>query len=155
MTVATELVIIVVLVFLNALFVAAEISLVTVRKSRIQQLESEGNQKAVRVRRVTERPQRFLAVIQVGIQFTAFLAAAFAGSSLSDEVGDLLAPLLGASANAIALIGVTLILTLFTILFGELVPKTIALAHAEAFAMLFAGPIDLMGRILSPLVRFQ
>lgn len=154
MTVATELVIIVVLVFLNALFVAAEISLVTVRKSRIQQLESEGNQKAVRVRRVTERPQRFLAVIQVGIQFTAFLAAAFAGSSLSDEVGDLLAPLLGASANAIALIGVTLILTLFTILFGELVPKTIALAHAEAFAMLFAGPIDLMGRILSPLVRF-
>ena len=84
-----------------------------------------------------EDPGRFLAVIQIGINFLGFLASAFAAVSLVDGLSDWLItfePLQGV-ASAIALIVVTSVLTLFTIIFGELVPKQIALAHAERVAM--------------------
>jgi putative hemolysin len=73
-----ELAIIVLLVLLNGIFVAAEIALVTIRRSRVEQLIDEGNRGAIRVRRLVDEPGRFLAVIQLGITFIGFLASAFA-----------------------------------------------------------------------------
>ncbi|HEX7223838.1 MAG TPA: CNNM domain-containing protein, partial [Candidatus Limnocylindrales bacterium] len=90
---ALELLIIALLIFLNAVFVAAEIALVTVRRTRIDQLIDEGRRGAVRVRELTAQPGRFLAVIQLGITFIGFLAAAFAGASLADGLVTLFAPL--------------------------------------------------------------
>ena len=81
-----EILVIVVLILLNAVFVAAEIALVTVRRTRIEQLIDEGRRGAERVRRLTAQPGRFLAVIQLGITFIGFLAAAFAGASMADEL---------------------------------------------------------------------
>jgi putative hemolysin len=121
----SELVIIVVLVLLNAVFVAAEIAVVTVRRTRLQQLADEGNRAARRVQRLSTNPGRFLATIQVGITFIGFLAAAFAGAGiatrLADSIDDIEA--VRVQAPVIALLAVTAVLSLFTIVVGELVPK--------------------------------
>jgi putative hemolysin len=152
--VAWELIVILVLVALNGVFVAAEIALVSIRRSRVEQLVEEGRRGAHRVRALTSDPGRFLAVVQIGVTFIGFLAAAFAGVNLSQPLADvLIAAGLGAdTAGAIALIIVTVIVSLVTIVFGELVPKTLALAHPEGFATGLAVPIDLLGRLLHPLV---
>jgi putative hemolysin len=147
-----EILIIAVLVVLNGLFVAAELALVTVRRSRLQQLSEEGRPGARRVMRLVEHPGRFLAVIQLGITFIGFLAAAFAGASIANNLAVALEPALGGAAHAIALVLVTLVVSLITIVFGELVPKTWALAHAERIALLSAGSVEVLGRVLAPIV---
>jgi magnesium and cobalt exporter, CNNM family len=149
-----EIGVIALLIALNGLFVAAEIALVTVRRSRIRQLSEEGDQRAQRVEGMKERPGRLLATIQLGITFIGFLAAAFAGASIAGGLADWLRDIgpLSASADVLALLIVTLVVSLVTIVFGELVPKTLALAHAERYALALARPIEVLGAVLAPLV---
>ena len=149
-----ELAIIVLLVLLNGVFVAAEIALVSLRPSRVEQLVDEGRRGAGRVRRLTSDPGRFLAVIQLAITFIGFLASAFAGVSLAARLSELFVSMgMGADlAGALGLLLVTILLSLFTIVFGELVPKSLALAHPEAFSLALARPVDLIGRVFRPLV---
>jgi putative hemolysin len=151
---ALELLIIALLIFLNAVFVAAEIALVTVRRTRIDQLIDEGRRGAVRVRELTAQPGRFLAVIQLGITFIGFLAAAFAGASLADGLVRLFEgiPAVAPYASVLGLLIVTALLSFVTIVFGELVPKTLALARPERYALLLAAPVDVIGRVLRPIV---
>jgi putative hemolysin len=151
-----ELLIIGVLIGLNGVFVAAEIALVTVRRTRLDQLVGEGSRSARRARDVVADPARFLAVIQLGITFIGFLASAYAAVSLTlalertfDKI-ELVAPY----SEALALVIVTAVLSIVTIIFGELVPKSFALRNTERFALLLAGPIDIIGRILGPVVWF-
>jgi putative hemolysin len=148
-----ELLVIGVLVVLNGIFVAAEIALVTVRRSRIRQLSEEGDVRARRVARMIERPSGLLATIQIGVTFVGFLAAAFAGASVAGALADWFREIgLAGSADILALLVVTLLVSLVTIVFGELVPKTLALAHAERFALALSRPVELMGRLLAPVV---
>ena len=149
-----EILIIALLILINALFVAAEFALVRVRRTRIEQLVEEGSRGARRVERLVSQPGRFLAVIQIGVTFVGFLSAAFAGVTIVDDLTRTLAtiPLIAPQAELIALLVVTSLVSLFTIVFGELVPKAIALAHAERLALIFAVPIDVIGRLLAPLV---
>ncbi len=149
-----ELLVIIVLILVNAVFVAAEIALVTVRRTRIDQLAEEGRRGAVRVRQLIAQPGRFLAVIQLGITFVGFTAAAFAGVSLTEQLKLVLEgiPAIKPYAGVIALLVVTALLSFVTIVFGELVPKTLALAHPERYALLLGGPVELMGRVLRPIV---
>jgi putative hemolysin len=151
-----EIVVIGVLVVLNGVFVAAEIALVTVRRSRIRQLSEEGDGRARRVARMTEHPSRLLATIQIGITFIGFLAAAFAGASMAGHLADGLRSIgpLESSADVLALLIVTLIVSLVTIVFGELVPKTLALRHAERYALALARPVEILGALLAPVVWF-
>jgi putative hemolysin len=151
-----ELLVIALLILLNGIFVAAEIALISIRRSRVEQLVDEGSRGARRVRRLIDEPGRFLAVIQLGITFVGFLASAFAAVSL---VAGLAAVLQSAGfpadyAGATALIAVTILLSLFTIVFGELVPKTLALAHPDRFALTLARPVDVLARLLGPIVAF-
>ena len=149
-----ELAVIVILVLGVGVFASTEIALVTLRRSRIQQLVDEGHGAAVRVQRLKANPGRFLAVIQIGINFLGFLASAFAAGSLVAGMADWLAtfgPLRNA-AEGIALVLITTLLTLFTIIFGELVPKQIGLAHAERVAMSTSRLLELLGTIFGPLV---
>ncbi len=149
-----EIVVIALLIALNGLFVAAEIALVTVRRSRMRQLSDEGDRRAKRVARMTERPGGLLATIQLGITFIGFLAAAFAGASIAKGLAEWLRDIgpLSTSADVLALLIVTLVVSLVTIVFGELVPKTLALAHAERYALAFARPVEVLGVILGPVV---
>ncbi len=150
-----ELLIIAVLIGLNGVFVAAEIALVTVRRSRIRQLSDEGDRRAKRVARMTQKPAGLLATIQLGITFIGFLAAAFAGASIAGHIADGLQEIgLSASADIVALLIVTLMVSLVTIVFGELVPKTLALAHAERYALTLSRPVEVLGRVLGPVVWF-
>src|SRR6476661_8146966 len=121
-----ELLVIVLLTLLEGFFVAAEIALVSVRRSRIDQLVDEDRAGARRVRRLLDEPGRFLAVSQLGLTLIGFFASAYAAVSLSDHLSGLLA---GAgidrgTATGIALLVVTVLLALFTFVFAELVPKT-------------------------------
>src|SRR6476660_7450928 len=151
-----QIVVIVLLTLLEGVFVSAEIALVTMRRSRIDQLVEEGNRSAKRVKRLISDPGRFLAVTQIGLTFLGFLASAYAAVNLTQSLESLFAGsgigVLVTSAGALALIIVTLLLSLFTIVFGELVPKSLALAHTERFALRLSGFITVMLRVLGPLV---
>jgi putative hemolysin len=149
-----ELLVIAVLIALNGVLVAGEIALISVRRSRLQQLIEEGHRGARRVERLTSEPSRFLAVLQLCVTFVGFLAAAFAGQSTADTLKVWLEqfPALHAQAGVISLLVVTLGVAVFTVIFGELLPKTLALAHAERFALLFARPVEILGGVFKPVV---
>ena len=150
-----EILFLVVLTLLEGFFVAAEIALVSIRRSRVEQLVEEKRPGARRVQRLLMDPGRFLAVSQLGLTVIGFLASAFAAVSLSQGLARQLeaAGVSASTADGLALLIVTVLLALFTIVFAELVPKTLALAHPERFALTLSAPLDVLGRILSPLVR--
>jgi putative hemolysin len=147
-----ELLVIVLLTLLEGFFVAGEIALVSIRRSRVEQLVDEGRPGARRVRRLLDEPGRFLAVSQLGLTVIGFFASAYAAVSLVESLKGLIAPIAGNSAEGIALVIVTILLALFTIVFAELVPKTLALANAERVAIALSLPIDFLARALSPLI---
>jgi putative hemolysin len=150
-----EVLIVVGLTLLASIFVAAEIALVSVRRSRVDQMVEENRRGAARVKRLIENPGRFLAVIQVAITFIGFLSSAVAAVSLSGGLADLIRQVtwLAASADAISLVIVTALVALFSIVVGELTPKALALAYPDRASLLLAGPVDLLGTLLTPLVR--
>jgi len=149
-----QIVFLVVLTLFEGVFVAAEIALVSIRRSRVEQLVDEERPGARRVQKLLLEPGRFLAVSQLGLTVIGFLASAYAAVSLADGFATLLkdAGVQPGTADGVSLIVVTVALALFTIVFAELVPKTLALAHPERFALTLAGPVDILGRILAPLV---
>src|SRR5258708_27156841 len=136
----------------EGLSVAAEIALGSTRRSRVAQLVDEGNTGARRVRRLLEEPGRFLAVSQLGLTVIGFFASAYAAVSLVESLKGVLVPIAGNNAEGIALVVVTILLALFTIVFAELVPKTLALANAERVAIALSLPIEFLARALSPLI---
>jgi putative hemolysin len=147
-----ELLIIVLLTLFEGFFVAGEIALVSIRRSRVEQLVDEGRPGARRVRRLLDEPGRFLAVSQLGLTVIGFFASAYAAVSLVESLKGVIAPIAGNNAEGIALIIVTILLALFTIVFAELVPKTLALANAERVAIALSLPIEFLARALSPLI---
>jgi len=151
-----EFLVIALLIAINAVFAATEMGLVTARRARLEGLAEGGNRAAARVQKLKAHPARFLAVIQLGITFVGFLAAAFAGVNLSRGLEDLLelVPVLASYAGLIALIVVTGLLTIVTIIFGELVPKAIGLANAERVSMTFIRLIEVLGIVFAPVVSF-
>src|SRR6187200_1074453 len=152
-----QILVIILLTFFEGVFVAAEIALVTIRRTRVDQLAEEGNRAAKRVKGLVAQPGRFLAVTQIGLTFLGFLASAYAAVNLTVSLQHLFEgsglPVISTSAEPLALIIVTLVLSLFTIVFGELVPKSLALAHTETFALRLSGFIEVLLRVLGPLVR--
>jgi putative hemolysin len=155
--VVLQLLVVLILVSIEAVFVAAEIALVTLRHSRIDQLIEEGHRNARRVKRLVEDPGRFLAVAQIGVTFVGFLASAYAAVNLAERLAGVIAHLgvdfLTTYSAGLAVLIVTMLLAAFTIVFGELVPKTLALAYPDRVALTLAGPLDLMGHVFGPLVN--
>jgi putative hemolysin len=153
--VVLQLLVVLILVVIEAVFVAAEIALVTLRHSRIEQLIDEGHRNARRVKRLVEDPARFLAVAQIGVTFVGFLASAYAAVNLAAHLADLIAQVqvLKGPSGWLAVLLVTMLLAAFTIVVGELVPKTFALAYPDRVALALAGPLDVVGKILGPLVK--
>jgi putative hemolysin len=153
-SVLTDILFLIFLTLLEAFFVASEIALVSVRRSRIEQLIEEGNAGARRVRRLIDDPGRFLAVSQLGLTLIGFFASAFAAVSLVETLRSVLVGfgMDAGAAGGTALVVVTIILAFFTIIFAELIPKSIALANPERFALVLSRPIDFLARLLGPVV---
>jgi len=149
-----DLGLILLLILLNGLFVAAEIAFVTVRRTRLDELADEGDRRAARALRLLKDPGRFLAVIQVAITFLGALASAVAAVSIVELLATPLSGVswIGERAGALALLVVTLLVSIVSIVLGELIPKGFALANPDRIALVASGPISLFAKIVSPLV---
>ncbi len=141
------------LIVLASFFVAAEIALISLRDSQVRQIASRGKRGA-RVAALAEHPNRLLAAVQIGVTVSGFLSAALGADQLGDYVIPWLESLGLATgwATTISLIGVTLVIAYFSLVFGELVPKRVALVRAEEIAMTTAGIIDVVANIFRPII---
>ena len=145
-----QIILLVFLTALNAFFSASEMALISLNHSRIEQRASEGSKKYQNLLKVIDDPTRFLSTIQVGITFLNI----FAGASLADSLAAEVAPLMGASsaAHTVAKLIILVILTFFTIVFGELLPKRIAQALKETAALKLVRPLQAVGTVLRPFI---
>lgn len=155
-SITTLLLIQVFLIALNAVFAAAEIAVISLNDAKLASLAAKGNRKAARLARLTSQPARFLATIQVAITLSGFLGSAFAADNFSDILVDWV---LGfgvnvprESLNALAVIVITLILSYFTLIFGELVPKRVAMRKSESLALGISGLISIISKLFAPIV---
>ena len=153
--IAIEFVVILVLLVANGLFSMAEIALVSARKSRLRKLAAEGDTRARVALELAESPNRFLSTVQVGITLVGVFTGAYAGATLSRALADLFraVPALSGVADAVALGSVVLVLTVLSVVLGELVPKRIALNSPLAIALAFARPMNRISRMASPVVH--
>ena len=146
-----------ILIFLNAVFASAEIAVISVSEARLVKLEEEGNKRAAKLKKLTEQPAKFLATIQVAITLSGFLASAFAANNFADDIVNWIVStgftaLPPAALNSIAVIVITIILSYFTLIFGELVPKRVAMKKAEKLALGIAPLVTAMSKIFAPVV---
>ncbi len=147
-----QLILLAVLIAVNAYFAAAEMAIVSVNKNRIRTLAQEGNKKAQALTAFIEEPNRFLSAIQVIITLAGFLTSAEAAVSFSDDVGAILTNIGIPYGEEISVVIVTLILSFFTLIFGELFPKRLAMLHADRMAMAVVKPIQVISTIFKPFV---
>lgn len=154
--IALEIILLLFLILLNGLFSMSEFAVVYARKSRLQPLADDGNQRAQAALDLAEHPVQFLATIQIGITLVGTLIGAIGGATLARHLVPLFAaiPLLAPFAEAISFASVVLLLTFLTLVLGELVPKQLALHSAERLAIALAGPIRTLSNLTSPLTRF-
>lgn len=146
----------VVLIALNAIFACAEIAVLSISDTKLEKLAEEGNKKAKRLFRLTREPAKFLATIQVAITLSGFLGSAFAADSFAEPLVDWLLSL-GVNLHpsvleAVAVVVITLILSYFTLVFGELVPKRLAMKRSEQLALGISGLIGGISAIFKPIV---
>ena len=155
-TLAWQLILQVVLILLNAVFACAEIAVISAKDAKIAAMAQEGNRRAIRLERLTNQPARFLATIQVAITLSGFLGSAFAADNFSEALVDWMVAL-GADISprvldSIAVVLITLILSYFTLIFGELVPKRLAMKNAEKLALAVSGLVTFISVVFKPIV---
>ena len=148
----------VVLIALNAIFACAEIAVISMSDTKLSKMASQGDKRAVRLVRLTSQPARFLATIQVAITLSGFMGSAFAAENFSGVIVDLVVGL-GVTIpvhilDSIAVVLITIILSYFTLVFGELVPKQVAMRKAETLALGLSGLISGIAKVFAPLVSF-
>ena len=147
----------VVLIALNAFFACAEIAVISINDAKLAHMAAEGDKRAIRLARLTSEPARFLATIQVAITLSGFLGSAFAAENFSGVLVDWVVSLGVTSVStevldSIAVILITILLSFFTLVFGELVPKQVAMRKAESLALGMSGTISTIATLFKPLV---
>lgn len=146
------------LILLNAVFASAEIAVISINDAKLAKMAAAGDKRAIRLARLTSQPARFLATIQVAITLSGFLGSAFAAENFSDGLVDWLLGLgvqiPAATLDAVAVVIITLILSYFTLIFGELVPKRVAMRKAEVLALGISGLISAIAGLFAPVVWF-
>lgn len=146
----------VVLIFLNAVFACAEIAVLSVNEVKLNKMAADGNRRAKRLSKLTAQPAKFLATIQVAITLAGFLGSAFAAENFSDPLVRWLVSL-GVTIpentlNTLVVVVITLILSYFTLVFGELVPKRIAMKQSEKVALGISGLVTVISKLFAPIV---
>lgn len=146
----------IVLIALNAIFAGAEIAVLSVNAAKLDRMAAQGNKKAKRLQRLTSEPARFLSTIQIAITLSGFLGSAFAADGFSEPLVNwvigLGATLPRKTLEKIAVVVITLILSYFTLIFGELVPKRIAMKKSESLALLLSGLLSGISAVFKPVV---
>ena len=154
-SIALEILIILALILINGLLAMAEIAVVSARKARLQQLSNQGNAKARAALALATHPADFLSTVQIGITLVGILAGAFGGATIAKSISASLAtfPWLAPYSEAIGVFIVVLLITYFSLVLGELVPKRLGLSNPERIAASAAAPMRFLSRLASPLVR--
>lgn len=155
MSTAISALVVLALILVEALFVAAEIALVSLREGQVDALAHQGR-RGEAVKRLVANPNRFLAAVQLGVTLTALLSSAFGAITLSESLADTLkdAGLGKTLSDVLGFLVVTIVITLVTLVIGELAPKRLALQRAEGAAKLFAGPLDVIAKVSRPIIWF-
>jgi putative hemolysin len=152
-----DILLIIIFILLNGLFASAEIAVVTLRRTRVRQLIEEGSKRALILDKFREEPNKFLATVQVGITLAAVLASAIGGATAIQVIKPMLSNvpvhIIAASSQAIAIGIVAAVITYFFIIFGELIPKSIALSRPETIGLLIAPFIQKFSTLASPFVQ--
>ncbi|MDF2586270.1 MAG: hypothetical protein K0S41_111 [Anaerocolumna sp.] len=148
-----QIAILILLTLINAFFSCAEMATVSVNKNKIKRMAESGDKRAILVQRLLDEPTKFLSTIQVAITLAGFFSSASAATGLSEPLGNWLFKLHIPYGNQISLILITIILSYFTLVFGELVPKRIALQKTEAISLFAVKPIMSISKIAAPFIR--
>ena len=152
----SRLIVLVLLIAVNAFFAAAEIAFISLNDAKIERQSKEGNKKARQIKKMLKEPTRFLSTIQIGITLAGFLSSAFAADAFASELApilDNLFPLGLTTWTNVSIIIITLILSYFSLVFGELVPKRIAMKNPEKIAFGTIGIIKLIYTLTVPFVK--
>ena len=154
--VAFEIAVIFLLLIANGAFAMAEIAVVSARKARLRRLADQGNHKARIALELAESPNRFLATVQIGITLVGIFAGAFGGATLAAKLAEPIAQIsfLAPYADKIAFAIVVVVITYFSLVLGELVPKRFGLSNPEGISMAVARPMNWLSKIALPLVSF-
>ena len=148
----------VVLILLNAVFAMAELSVISMSDTKLTKLQSEGNKKAGKLLKLKSNPARFLATIQVAITLSGFLGSAFAADNFSEYLVDLFQIFLPKAnpemLDSIAVVVITLVLSYFSLICGELVPKRLAMRKTESVSLGLSGTVYTVSRLFAPIVWF-
>ena len=145
-----QLILVGVLVVLNGVFAGAELALVSLREGQLRRLEERGGSGAV-LADLARDPNRFLATIQIVITLAGFFASASAAVTIARPLADALS-FLGGAADGVAVVAVTLVIAYFTLVFGELAPKRLAMQRAEGWGLLVARPLSFLATLTRPVV---
>lgn len=148
-----QFILILILTLINAFFSASEMAIVSLNKNKIKVLAEEGNKNAILIERLLQEPTKFLSTVQVGITLASFFSSASAATGISNVFGNSLETLNIPYAHEISLIVVTIILSYITLVFGELLPKRLALQNSQKIAMYAVKPIMLISKITIPFVK--
>lgn len=146
------------LIGLNAIFACAEIAVISINENKLEKMAQDGNVSAIRLQKLKQQPARFLATIQVAITLSGFLGSAFAADNFSDPlvtwVVSLGVTIPRSTLDTAAVILITLILSYFTLILGELVPKRVAMRKSEGIGLALAGPVYWISKLFAPIVSF-
>ncbi len=153
-----QLLVIILLIMLNAFFAATEIAFISLNDAKIEKQAEEGDKKAQKIKDMLTNPSKFLATIQIGITLAGFLSSAFAADSFADDLAPIFYGWIPAlkieTWRTIAIIVVTIILSFFSLVFGELVPKRIAMKNSEKLAYGSVGIVKFISVLMAPFVKF-
>ncbi len=153
----SQLIVLVILILLNAYFAASEIAFISLNDAKIEKQAKEGNKKAKQIEKMLKEPSKFLATIQIGITLAGFLSSAFASDTFADKLAPILNNLIPAISigiwRSISIIIITIILSFFTLVFGELVPKRLAMKHYEKISFATIGVIRGISIVTAPFVK--
>lgn len=159
-TLIGQLVLQAVFIFVNAVFTCAEVAVISMNDAKLEKLADEKNNKAIKLQRLTAKPNGFLSTMQIIAELTGFLGSAFAAYNFADLLGAWFASMGGDryftanTLNVIAIVIITVVLSYLTLMLGVLVPKRIAMKNYERMALSFAGLLSLVTAVLSPFVWF-
>ena len=142
------------LIFLNGLFASAELALVSARQSRLRGLAEQGHRGARAALALLEDPTRLLSSVQIGITLVGILTGVYSGAAYSEQLAAVIrdVPLLAPYAQELAFGAIVVVMTYVSLVFGELVPKRLALAHADRWATMVAVPMQFVAMIGAPVV---
>ena len=147
-----------VLIALNAIFACAELAVLSINETKLERMAEQGDKRAKRLFKLTREPAKFLATIQVAITLSGFLGSAFAADGFSEPLVDWVLSLgvniPRSTLDSIAVVVITLILSYFTLVFGELVPKRVAMKKAEALGLSISGLVSGISTVFKPIVWF-